>query len=233
MRAQMLFVAALVALLATAACVQAQFGKKPTQPSDPTQPKPDEPKIVKPKFVPAPPQKWEYLVEYRGKDLQADLDKLGAEGWELVAIEPTQRLGSASTMIFRRPVAKNMVADPKPNQGGPGPRGVKPGGFGPAVGPNEKAPEPAPKKAAAPKTELRVYSLKYANAVDLAGLIEAVLAPTDPRMRIAAEPRTNQIVVNGTGDAHDNVQALLSRLDVSAPTPGDIAIPGGTKKKKS
>jgi Bacterial type II/III secretion system short domain len=189
MRTQMLIAAALVCLVWTGA--QAQVGgKKP--PLGDGGPKPDEPKIFKPK--PAPPMRWEYLATGLGftvEAIQSGLNDLAAEGWELVAIDPGAggKAAKASVYVFRRPATAKPKADVKP------------------------APQPAPKEKAESKLELRIYPLKHGNAVDLAHLIENVLQPNNLPMRVVADPRTNQVLVNGSAAAQEAVQALLDRLD--------------------
>jgi Bacterial type II/III secretion system short domain len=214
MRTQMLFVAAMVCLLGLGLTnIGAQGPKKP-QPPQP----PDEPKIVKPKFVAPTPARWEYRVlsstkigELGENNLEVGLNALGADGWELVAVEP---LKINSRYIFRRP----LTSQPKP--------AAKP------------APEPAPKEKEETKLEFRVYPLQNAKAVDMAGLLSDVLQIFKYPLRVVADPATNQLLVAGPIDAHVAVRALLECLDrpgvndaprTTAPPPS-IVLPG--KKKK-
>ena len=61
----------------------------------------------------APPRaKWEYRVESSRDDLQADLNKVAADGWELTAIVPASERMHA-TLIFRRPVAEQPNPCPR------------------------------------------------------------------------------------------------------------------------
>jgi hypothetical protein len=59
---------------------------------------------------PAFPIQWEYRVltreqvlELGKKDMAAGLNKLGAEGWELVAIEPANVAAKPAELYFKRP----------------------------------------------------------------------------------------------------------------------------------
>jgi hypothetical protein len=142
--------------------------------------------------------RWEYRVEYESsltnyskRDLQAGLNALGADAWELIAMESssTSRQGM---FIFRRPLA----GQPKPE--------MKP------------APEKALKEKAEPQLELRLYPLKFADVHELSQLINSVLR--DRPIRLAAEPRTNQLIVNATMESHGQIQMLLERLDIPMDT---------------
>lgn len=159
---------------------------------------------------PADPMRvrWEYRVEYdyslvkQGKgDLQAGLNALGGDAWELITVEPasTSRTG---TFIFRRPVAGQTKAEKKP------------------------ALEKTPTEKAEPQMELRMYTIKFADARELSQLINEVLRNPNRPMRIVAEPRTNQLVVNTTMESHTEILKLLDRLD----TPSDNEKPK-TKRK--
>jgi hypothetical protein len=167
-------------------------------------------------FRPAPAQpnvrRWEYHVR-PGTPSQADLNKLGDEGWELTAVEPGDRSrGVSASYIFRRPATRKAKADERP------------------------AAPPAPKEKEAAKLELRVYALKHGSAADMAKILDDVLAINKYAMRIAAEPRSNQVIVNATKEAHGDIEALLQRLDVPAAgeglPPGRVPGPGPFKKTK-
>ena len=59
--------------------------------------------IVATGFQPQQPQAWEYKFEYKMNEKKANA--LGAEGWELTAIESTSSAGIATnvpTYVFKR-----------------------------------------------------------------------------------------------------------------------------------
>lgn len=166
-------------------------------------------------------QRWEYRVETPWSltgdqkfSMTEGLNKLGNEGWELVAIESSsQKAGNPpSNYIFRRPTTKALI-EPKP------------------------AVEPKLKEKPEARSEVRIYLLKHADPQEAAALLNDVLRVSrqDP-MRIAADSRTNQIIVNGPVPAHVEIEALLQRLDVptvegKGPAPGGNPFGGSSKKK--
>lgn len=76
-----------------------------------------------------------------------------------------------------------------------------------AAGANDRAAAPS----AGPVNEVRVFALKHASAADLTGVLVNVFAGQP--LRIAAEPRTNSILVVGPAAHLQTAQALLTRLD--------------------
>jgi hypothetical protein len=178
------------------------FGKK--------KPAFDGPRVEPGTGVAQPPwRRWEYHVR-SGQPTQTELNKLGDDGWELVAIQSSEMSrGIQSVYVFKRLATSKAKADDK---GAP---------------PPDKGKESA-------KLELRTYVLKHASASDMAQLLDDVLRINKYVMRIAADSRTNQIIVNATTDAHEDIGLLLQRLDL----PGDNVRPGiggpppgGFKKK--
>jgi type II secretory pathway component GspD/PulD (secretin) len=113
-------------------------------------------------------------------------------------------------LYYRRPLTEKAKLDPKP------------------------APPQAEKETAS--LELRVYSLRHASATDMAQIIDDVLRINKYVMRIAPDPRSNQLIVNATKEAHLDVETLLRQLDVpadaerAAPSIGGPP-PGGGKKR--
>ena len=77
--------------------------------------------------------------------------------------------------------------------------------------------EAAPERAAAagPAHELKVFQLRFAAAADLAKVLSSVFEK-EP-VRIAAEVRTNSILVQGPAENLAMVEALLLRLDEASP----------------
>jgi hypothetical protein len=155
---------------------------------------------------------WEYRVLHRadveelapqGKDrFTAGLNRLGAEGWELAAIEPPL------TYLFKRPVATPPAAN----------RGQR--GGGPAADRRPAAAAPAP---AAP--ELRVFQLKHASARDLATTLAKLFPDGGPRgpARFVSDSRTNSVLAFGPTVELEMAEAVLSRLD----TPDEKKPAGG------
>ena len=90
-----------------------------------------------------------------------------------------------------------------------------------------------PKKKAEATLELRIYPLKHASATDLVILVENALEPNHFTMRVVAEQRTNQLIVNGPADAHAAVQTILNQLDVPTTEPRTgTNRPGGPGSRK-
>lgn len=64
-------------------------------------------------------QQFEYLVRYltTGYEAQSELNKLGEEGWEMVASLPPDGNAKANLCYFKRPVAPNGSAEHSARQG--------------------------------------------------------------------------------------------------------------------
>ncbi len=162
----------------------------------------------------SPPRvRWEYrtmadnAVIALGKgNFDAGLNKLGAEDWELITVD--RQSPHSSMLFFRRPATGKPAPDVKP----------------------DLEPAPKGKEKVEDVLEFRIYALKNANAVDMAHLMEELLRINKLRLRVLAEPRTNQVIVNGTKEAQEQIEALISRLDMPAdnePAPKEFL-----KKKK-
>jgi hypothetical protein len=201
MRKPTLLLTALVWVLVANAIASAQPQKKPMPPMPPDPPM-GTPKVEKAHT------KWDYRTVYASAFYtmsnvfdDAALSKVGADGWELVAINPgpPNQPGMAQ-FIFRRPIGGDKKA----------------------------APMPAPKAVDAQEVlVVNIYRLKNAKAVEVARLVEEVMQLNEQRMRIVPDPRTNQIVVNTTTAAHQIIEDVLARLDV----PADLLPPDAVKKK--
>lgn len=155
--------------------------------------------------------RWEYRAEYAStfytKSNTFDvtgLNKLGAEGWDLVAINPGPPNQQGMAMfIFRRPSGAVKI-EPK------------------AIA------DPAPKAMAEPKLDLRIYLLKNANASDIANIVGDVVRAGKQTVRIVPDPRTNQVIVFAPTDMHDMIEALIQRIDIDILPPNP---PKAGKKK--
>jgi type II secretory pathway component GspD/PulD (secretin) len=80
---------------------------------------------------------------------------------------------------------------------------------------------------AAQKREYRSYRLKYARAVEAARLVRLLLSAPDGRtsgLTMAADERTNSVLVRAPESVHAEVEALLVKIDVPA-EPGAAAEP--------
>jgi type II secretory pathway component GspD/PulD (secretin) len=69
-----------------------------------------------------------------------------------------------------------------------------------------------PTSAAAPK-ETKVFSLKHARAAELQQTLSQLLELDNPDLRVAVDARTNRLLVHGTPDRMEVVQALIIQLD--------------------
>jgi uncharacterized protein (TIGR03067 family) len=150
--------------------------------------------------------RWEYrtltrqeLINLAQKDVTAGLNKLGEDGWELVAIRPG--VGSGSQRGPGRPDEANTEYYFK--------RPVSAAGTGPAP----KAAAPA---APSGEGEFVVFRLKHGSAPALVKVLEAMMNGDDGprRLRIVADPATNQLLVRGRANDLATVEAILNKLDV-------------------
>jgi type II secretory pathway component GspD/PulD (secretin) len=70
----------------------------------------------------------------------------------------------------------------------------------------------APEKETAPR-QTRVFILKHAQALDVSTTIRELLEVSGSTFRMAADPRTNRVLVHGTPDKLDEVGELVQQLD--------------------
>lgn len=164
---------------------------------------------------PARPMAWEYRVLSRGsltelgkESLEAGLNQVGAEGWELVGIDagPVAKSSAAHSYIFRRPGMFKQRGEAKP------------------------AAEQAPKQKAEERLEFRVHRMKHAEANDVARVIsDLMITGSKNSLRVVADPTTNQLLLKGPTQLLVEVEALLQRLDVPRDA-GPPPPPGPGKK---
>jgi Bacterial type II/III secretion system short domain len=169
----------------------------------------------------SPGPKWEYKVLTKGeiaelanKDFAAGLNKLGDEGWELIAV----------------PAAPTGAAGGRGGDRGPGGRG---GDGGRA--PGDRAAQEAeyyfkrPKavrilqeeKAGGQKEQAKsenneVIRLRFLSAVDFAKTADALLGGKASGLRIVAESTTNTLLANGTPKQIEELRRLIAALDTEA-----------------
>lgn len=167
--------------------------------------------------------KWEYSVRRSTElakegdgDLQAALNKLGEEGWELVAVRPVEG-GKANrdTYYFKR-----GMSPPPMGMGAMGGRGgfMGPGGFGGAMGgavaarPPQARPEGEPReRGRSAERSVHVIALKHAAATDLGGLLNQLFG--ERGARVFPDPRTNSLLVSGTDEQLRAIREVLVELD--------------------
>jgi hypothetical protein len=161
---------------------------------------------------PAKPMTWEYRVLTRGSidelgkdNLEAGLNALGAEGWELVSIDSSAKPTSGNRYIFRRPGAAKPRTDTKP------------------------AVAPASTEKADAKIDFRVYRMRHANAVEVARMLDELMRTgRSDSLRVVADPHTNSLLLKGPAQAQFDVEAILQHLDL--PGEAEAARPGPNKK---
>jgi hypothetical protein len=155
-------------------------------------------------------RRWEYrlatrqqLLELGKNDVAAGLNKVGAEGWELVAVRPgagrPEGRGDAATeYYFKRPASKTA----------------------------------APAEQVSGEGEFRVFRLKSASANAALRVLDELLtgAGGGPRRaRIVADPATNQLLVRARPLDQDFIEAVLTRIDVPEAT-GSAELGEGTSR---
>jgi hypothetical protein len=147
---------------------------------------------------------WEYrtlawsavegLAPEKEKDrITAGLNKLGAEGWELVAVTPSP--AGRLEVVFKRQAGRTL-------RGGPGDR------------PRAAAAGPA----AADAPEFKIYRLRNAKAADMERTLSKILQAGGregggPRLALASDERTNSLLARAAPAQLQEIEALLSRLD--------------------
>jgi hypothetical protein len=145
---------------------------------------------------------WEYKVQTRvsitelGKnDFAAGLNKLGDEGWELVAV--TGVVGSG----FDSPAPRPPEYFFKRRKG--------------------SAAREEPAAASADDFQIRVMPLKHAQARALVEILQEVFAGKGNAATIVPDPRTNMLIIRGSPKQVEQVEELAARLDIpGADEPG-------------
>jgi hypothetical protein len=149
----------------------------------------------------------ESLAEKGDKNrFEAGLNKLGADGWELVISEsPTPLVRDRRTpgrLIFKRIGTKKTAGIPNAGRAG-----------------DKAIPYLAQKAAVAPVAPLvsdpRVIPLKNAKADDIAKTLARVF-PKEDGILIIPEPRTNSLILKGSAEQMMRVYRLLAELDEKA-----------------
>lgn len=144
---------------------------------------------------PAPRQQWEYrtlsrdaIAELGNKDLNTGLNKLGEEGWELVALAADANLnrkGSWAEYYFKRPKDAGARAEAKPDK-----------------------PQPET------RTETQILTLKFARATDMARILAKLFGDKD--IAVGCDERTNSLVVKGSPKVIDELATIVAKLDQPA-----------------
>jgi hypothetical protein len=145
--------------------------------------------------------RWEYkiqagdtLTELGQGDLAAGLNKLGEEGWELIAV-PAAEPGRA----FGRPRGDYDFKRPKASVRHDGPLTREP-----AAGTTEEA-------------QVRILMLKHAQAPELAKTLMQLFARGGYPATLVPEPRTNALIIRGTKKEIEGIEDLVMRLDIAGP----------------
>ncbi|HET6571965.1 MAG TPA: sigma-70 family RNA polymerase sigma factor [Fimbriiglobus sp.] len=187
-------------------------------------------------FGAMPRQGWEYKVIHDSlnrDNAEADLNKLGADGWELCAT------GERGALIFKRPTRGGGIGGPRGGGGGfGGPGNLPPGADAPrpvrrGAGPENMfnpRGEPGDRsgggsgwigrsiaRGPVPGSEVQVLQLRNAHAEELARLMKEVFANSQTRVTVSADARSNSLIVNADPDTLKAVQALVERLDGPGP----------------
>lgn len=113
----------------------------------------------------------------------------------------------------------------KPGPSIPGPMAGGPGSFGP-MGPGGSAgpgtpsgpgmgPVGGPAMGTGPGPTINVYNLKHATAKEMVTVLQKLF----PNVEMTADPRTNAVIVRADETTHNELKALLSRLDVDVGDP--------------
>ncbi|MHB1037078.1 MAG: secretin N-terminal domain-containing protein [Pirellulales bacterium] len=90
---------------------------------------------------------------------------------------------------------------------------------GPVATSGEAHSSPAPREEV-----VKVFALKYAEAAGAAETIEALYgAGREPSLTVAVDGRTNALIVRGSAEALEVIEALIKRLDAEQPATGNAA----------
>jgi hypothetical protein len=89
---------------------------------------------------------------------------------------------------------------------------------------NKLATPRTPKEESTPK-ETKVFSLKHAKAGDLQQTLSQLLELDSPDLRIAVDARTNRLLVHGTAERVEVVQALIIQLDEPSAVKESLPLP--------
>ncbi len=161
------------------------------------------------------PAKWEYKVTvglFRSSDAEKDLNALGEEGWELVAT-PGEMSGTA---VFKRSKARSLPAS------APAPVTTDPTGPATAA---------VPKAADVKEPAAQVIPLKHAQAAQLQDTLSTLLNAeavggvrggfggqgrvyVGNRVKVAADARTNSLIVIADDATLKTIKELVEKLDV-------------------
>ena len=154
-------------------------------------------------------------------------EELGNAGWEYCGPLPTVKDGNQLVFKRAKPPAPRMGGvtgfgtSPLMPPGGGGSAPPLPSGSGSSAAPGGGAfggPPPAGGlEAAAPAaTQLVTFQLRNAAAADLATVLEKLFPKN---LTIAAEPRTNSLILSGNNQMIDEAKALIEKLDTPSTKP--------------
>jgi hypothetical protein len=166
-------------------CAGHSLSEQPAQPTKPTAPTPTGQAVAK----------WEYktlnrrdIVQLGNNDLTTGLNKLGDEGWEMVACATlTGNVAANVEFYFKR--SKGRTATEGGKTGGP-----------PAVQTRNE--------------EYQVIRVKFVSGADLAKTADAIFGGRNSGFRIVADPATNSVLAFGTPQMIEELRRLIITLDV-------------------
>ena len=162
--------------------------------------------------VSSSPSQWEYAVktaaeirELGNADIQAGLNKLGDDGWELVTIDGT----------FGRVAGHAYFKRPKTNRPSPPPVQVPVQGETQSISLGNVPSRQT--KTAQVKETTTIVSMKNSNPVALSQILQSVYARSS-QIRFVPDQRTNRLILVAPEDQVAEIKRLIDDLDQPTPT---------------
>ncbi len=160
-------------------------------------------------------QAWEYkvLLHQANRSMESALNDLGGAGWDVSSMASVEG-GSQVVLVLKRPKGSRVAAGTSLNSAPveaqpqlPSDAGVKLG-----VGRSEKPGD---------GSTMKVFRLQQADAVAMA----ALLKDFNKEGTVAADPRTNSLVVEGKPDLVMRMEALIQKLDSTHSSAREMGAP--------
>jgi type II secretory pathway component GspD/PulD (secretin) len=121
--------------------------------------------------------------------------------------------GDAADLVSVRRLVAALDNPPAYNPGGPRGGGPEPQTGGPelsVLGPTLASPVGAEKPGPA------VFPLRHTNAADLAAILTTMFGDRDGAFRVAADPRTNTLVILSSAANQASIRKVIDELDIPA-----------------